>query len=378
MRGDMDHINRAFPYQALEAKSSIVGIGGTPEGIDQNPLYYDFLYEQNFRSEPVKNLTSYLIKLNHKRYGLHETDPHVVLAWTYLLKSSYSQDFSVQDMTAVAHLDPRQSNSLFENDRYTPKPLFCDMYNAYFLLLKAASNMLHGMTDPFLYDLTNAGREVFAQLTIPMALNFSDARSKESMNHEELSDTGRSYIELLLNLDSILGYNVAFLLDPWLESARRLSQEDTMGDEHNDCVSPILVNQSDEGCCSCFYEFNARSQLTTWNPTPYNANRVPGGPVDYAAKHWSGLIKSYYAKRASIMLKQALNDQQSGQPLNSTEVDRLFAVHAYEWTTSVNSTSDNFATSSSLLRDRQNVSQENIRTSKEMLGKYFHWFQACH
>lgn len=32
MRGDLNHLNEAFPYQALEAQSSIIGIGATPEG----------------------------------------------------------------------------------------------------------------------------------------------------------------------------------------------------------------------------------------------------------------------------------------------------------------------------------------------------------
>jgi len=32
MRGDLNHLNSAFPYQALDAQSSIIGIGATPEG----------------------------------------------------------------------------------------------------------------------------------------------------------------------------------------------------------------------------------------------------------------------------------------------------------------------------------------------------------
>jgi len=376
LRGDMDNVNSAFPYQALEAQSSIVGIGGTPEGIDANPLYYDFLYEQNFRPEPVKNLTAHLIQVNHKRYGLNATDQNVHLAWTLLLNSSYSQDFSVQDQTAVAHLNPQPGSSLFESDRTTPKPLLCDVFNAWTHLVKAADGMQQP-TDPFLYDLVNVGREVLAQLSTPIALNFSDSRSAESMNREELERTGKLYIELLLDLDRLLGTNIAFLLSPWLESARRLAKENTTESSQHDCFSPILKDRVDEGCCPCFYEFNARSQVTTWNPTPPDADRVPGGPIDYAAKHWSGLIEGYYAKRAEILLKQALIDQQIGQPLNTTEVDRIFAVHAYEWTTSVNTSNASFATSSSMHRDERAAIHEAIPASKEMLEKYSHWFKEC-
>ena len=69
-------------------------------------------------------------------------------------------------------------------------------------------------------------------------------------------------------------------------------------------------------------QWNARAQLTTWNPvrgvpaaprpcpcvvgiparlpppqTPKGATSVPGGPIDYASKHWSGLIADYYKAR---------------------------------------------------------------------------------
>jgi hypothetical protein len=54
-------------------------------------------------------------------------------------------------------------------------------------------------------------------------------------------------------------------------------------------------------------------QLTTWNPTPANASSIPGGPVDYASKHWSGLISDYYGARATLVLQQAQADATAKQ-----------------------------------------------------------------
>jgi len=76
-----------------------------------------------------------------------------------LLNSSYAQDFNVQDLTAVAHLNPRPSSTLFESDRITPKPVLCDIFHAWTIFIQAADNM-HLSTQPFLYDLVNVGREV--------------------------------------------------------------------------------------------------------------------------------------------------------------------------------------------------------------------------
>jgi alpha-N-acetylglucosaminidase len=199
------------------------------------------------------------------------------------------------------------------------------------------SEKLQIETEPFLYDLVNVGREVLAQLTTPMALNFSDATSAQRLNSAVLIPAGTLYIQLLLDLDHLLSTNVAFPLRPWLELSRRLASEDEAGGLKCDCFSPILNysshNKGDDGCCKRFYEWNARCQVTTWNPTPPNASKILGGPIDYAAKHWSGLIRDYYAKRAAILLNQALQDQKRGRPLNSTEVQRMFAKHAFEWTT---------------------------------------------
>ena len=52
-------------------------------------------------------------------------------------------------------------------------------------------------------------------------------------------------------------------------------------------------------------------------------------PSDYASKHWSGLIKDYYAARVRLHQEQALADAARGRPLNNTAVAALEAEHAY-------------------------------------------------
>ena len=84
-----------------------------------------------------------------------------------------------------------------------------------------------------------------------------------------------------------------------------------------------LVNEGDDDCiadgfptvvgCTHFYEWNARVQLTTWNPTNSSVLKIPSGPNDYASKHWSGLIADYYGVRASLLLNQALVNAKEGK-----------------------------------------------------------------
>jgi hypothetical protein len=103
------------------------------------------------------------------------------------------------------------------------------------------------------------------------------------------------------------------------------------------------------------------------NPTPAAAVMIPGGPIDYASKHWHGLIVPYYTKRSEILLQRALQDEVQRQALNKSEVQRLFAAHAFEWTTS------HFSGSS-----ESPVNIENAREiSNTMIQKYSHWFSTC-
>jgi hypothetical protein len=51
-------------------------------------------------------------------------------------------------------------------------------------------------------------------------------------------------------------------------------------------------------------EWNARSQLTTWKPTPKMGPL--GQPDDYAKKQWSGLISGYYAPRVRLYMQHSL------------------------------------------------------------------------
>jgi len=89
---------------------------------------------------------------------------------------------------------------------------------------------------------------------------------------EESLQLVRAYSEaaanLIIDLDNLLGTNINYLLGQWLADAQSWAQTPFERD----------LNQ-----------FNALNQLTLWGPN--------GEINDYAAKEWSGLVKSYYLER---------------------------------------------------------------------------------
>ena len=358
IKGNVSQLTR-IPFEAVDKSASIVGSGGTPEGLDQNPLYYEFLFEQPFRATPVSNITETFIRRSHQRYRMKERDDNISKAWDLLMDSLYATDRSVQDLTGVAHLKPRDGVSLFESDGYTPTEMMCKVAGAWKHLLTAArTHGLEFINEPFRYDLVNLGREVLAQLSTPAALNFTKSTEEYPIEKDELLSSGQFYISLLNDLDELVATDDAFLLGPWLESARR------WGVDSSDCYSSHYTYMATDCSCECFYEWNARTQITTWNPTNAANQKIPSGPIDYAAKHWNGLIKDYYSKRASLLLAQAIEDQSRGHALNHTEVDRLFALHAYSWTRATNK----YATE---------PVGDTLQLSLTMWEKYKGWFTTC-
>ena len=103
LKGNLYYVNQ-MPF---DAKGRVIGIGATPEGISQNPIYYEILFSQAFRDAPVTNLTAHIIHMQHQRYGLASFSVNIAKAWALLMNSAYASDGNVQDMTGVGHIVPR-------------------------------------------------------------------------------------------------------------------------------------------------------------------------------------------------------------------------------------------------------------------------------
>jgi alpha-N-acetylglucosaminidase len=351
MKGELSHANR-IPFLPAGVNGSVVGEGATPEGIFQNTNYYEFVFESGFRTASVPNIVDHQILRAHRRYGLKQPVAPVSTAWALLVDSTYSQDLSVQDSTGIPHFPG--SASQFESDRVTPTQTLCLTWQAW-EQLQQASAYIDTSLETYRYDLVNVGRELLAQLATPVSQNFSDAISANPMNAALVQQTGSLYVQLLNDVDTLVGTDYAFLIGPWLQSARNWGNG-------TDCVITTADQPID---CPDFMEWNARSQLTTWNPTPKGATQIPGGPIDYASKHWSGLIRDYYGARAQGILQIALNNATAGKPLDRTAVQTFEATLAYTWQNAYPST-----------YPTQPVG-DYLQVSATMLAEYAPFYSAC-
>jgi alpha-N-acetylglucosaminidase len=123
---------------------------------------------------------------------------------------------------------------------------------------------------------------------------------------EALTDTATSYVDLLLDMDELVATDSAFGVGGWIAQAKKLAKAQGGAD----CIAEHFTAEIQN--CGHFYEWNARVQITTWDPTPKGAKAPGKETVDYASKHWSGLIKDYYANRVKLTAQQARLDNAQG------------------------------------------------------------------
>lgn len=212
--GNLSEINR-IPFAAppltpapegYDPATQVVGVGYTPEGLDQNTAYYELLQEASFKSSPEPDLTAWLVKRAHRRYGLHTAaNTDVTAAWTALRNAGYANDGPVHDPTGVCKMPASGTPSWMGFDGATPKPAVCLDWKAWVHLTAFGSSMTAANTgdsvvggggagavvpETFTYDLVDIGREVLSQLTIPISLNFSSLLHKPILEAKQIQTMG--------------------------------------------------------------------------------------------------------------------------------------------------------------------------------------------
>ena len=138
---------------------------------------------------------------------------------------------------------------------------------------------------------------------------------------------------LINDMDMLLSSNSYSLLGNWLESSKKLGE--------NDEEKELL-------------EYNARNQITLWGPN--------GEIHDYANKNWGGLMKSYYATRWRIFIGQLYDTVAKGKKdFDVKKFTKLLLVFEKAWTND----RDKFPTT---------TRGDSILLSKMLIKKYEHFY----
>ena len=251
-------------YSKVEAPNC-VGTGLFPEGIYQNPLYYDLQYKMLTEAGPV-SLEPWLDDYAERRYG--SSDTALKEAVRNLYASCYSEKCTGRETGSPVALRPttnftHTAPNDFRELRYDNKILFEALKN-----LLSVKEKRESLKDGYIFDVCDIARQVLS--------NYAGVlydRVMEGFNNRDLSLFERSangFLKVCEEMDELLQTRPELTLHYHLEQANSLA-----------------VNEKDKEN----FELNLLAQVTVWGPI--------GNPVnfDYAWKEWGGLIKTYYAKR---------------------------------------------------------------------------------
>jgi alpha-N-acetylglucosaminidase len=228
------------------------GLGFVNEGLDYNPIVFDFLFEQAWRAESI-DLDQWVRDYSRRAHG--STDTNSAAAWALLQRTVYDRLCE----TPVAYTLPPALHPAGEPP-YSNEQLA----RAWRLLLDAAPNA--AASDAYRFDLVSVTRQVLG--------NFSAEWQRQALEAWQAKDRPRlqaaaaRLLELIGDLDELLATRPEYLLGRWLAEARR------WGD------TPAEKNR---------LEWNARRVITMWGQTP--AIR------DYSRREWSGMLSGFYAPR---------------------------------------------------------------------------------
>ena len=268
-------IDGYYMARSMKAKGDplaeyLSGVGTTPEGIENNPVMFELLYELPWRAEKFDR-TAWLENYVKARYG--HTLPQVAEAWKILANTVYDPSYtSLQEGTTESVLCARPALRVDRVSTWGSAQLAYDAEEterALGLMLEVADKF-RGCNN-FEYDLVDIARQAVADKANGLLKRIETAYDEG--NREKFRKLSNDFLGLILLQDSLLGSRPEFMVGPWIESAMRWSRYPAEQD---------------------YYRWNARTLLTTWG-NRHAAN--VGGLHDYAHREWSGMLRDFYYPR---------------------------------------------------------------------------------
>ncbi|KAK8571123.1 hypothetical protein V6N13_025679 [Hibiscus sabdariffa] len=289
MYGILDSI-ASGPIEALTSENStLVGVGMSMEGIEQNPIVYDLMSEMAFQ---------------HKKVDVKDKNRDVIVAFPDVSPSFISlpgERYQHYGKPTSRRAVLREKTNAYEQPHlwYSTS----DVIKALQLFI-ASGNELSSIST-YSYDLVDLTRQALAKYANELFLKIIDAYTLKDV--DGVTFLSQKFLDLVEDMDTLLASHDGFLLGPWLESAKQLAQ-----------------NEEEEKQ----YEWNARTQITMWfDNTEEEASLLR----DYGNKYWSGLVRDYYGPRAAIYFELLIESLEKGEEFDMLKWRRKWIKLTNDW-----------------------------------------------
>lgn len=279
MHGSAHIVNTRIKLARDMENSTMIGVGITPEGINQNYIMYELALERGWEDMDF-DLRKWFETYATTRYGIDNDDCKT--AWLLLLRSVYNYK-GLESLHGKYILARRPSIKLKDVLWYNTS----DVSDALDLMMNSGMKT----TNLYAHDIIDLTRQVFQNLFAKMYRNIIENFNNKDINN--VTQYSHAMLELLTDLDEILKMDGKFLLGKFLNSAKLLAS------------NPLEEE---------LFEFNARNQISTWGPN--------GEILDYATKQWHGMVGDYFFSRWALFFKVLKNCLSSNKRYNENQFRR--------------------------------------------------------
>lgn len=290
MFGNTQTINNDVYEVRSRTNSTMIGIGLTPEGINQNYVVYDLMLESAWRKQPIPDMEEWVAKYAQRRYGCNATST----AWKYLLRSVYNFK-GLNSVRGKYVVTRRPSFKIRPWAWYKSKDLFKAFEEFVYV---TDSNCF--TSEGYVHDLVDLTRQALQYRAEQLYRNLVLDRFS---NTWVFNATINQFLDAMFDMERILSTNEHFTAGAWLSGANNLAK-----------------NEEE----TYVYQLNSRNQITLWGPN--------GEISDYACKQWAELFHYYYIPRWSMFLSAALDtkmrneifDEKATQSIIRATVEKQF------------------------------------------------------
>ena len=302
LHGRMDQlVTGYYDAQAHANGRTLRGVGATPEGIENNPVMFELLFELPWREERFSTddwMQGYL----KARYG--SLTPEVLEAWQALKYTVYNSPKNYPgEGTLESLLCARPGFHLERTSTWGYSKLYysADSTAKAARLMLSKADKYRGVNN-FEYDLVDIVRQSLADKGNVLLESISqsyDQKSKEGFRKQT-----QQFLDLILAQDRLLSTRKEFSVSTWLDQASSLGK--TASEKK-------------------LYEWNASALITVWGDS-IAANQ--GGLHDYSHREWSGLLKDLYYQRWKTFFEQKqqeLDGSSAIKAINFYEMEKTWA-----------------------------------------------------
>lgn len=293
LAGDVDDVDFKINRLFEEGGDNVFGVGVTLEGLDVNPLMYEYVFDKVWN--PDMKPQDWIRTWSLCRGG--NVNEKVNSAWQKLYEDIYTKPALCGQavlINARPQLEGVQGWNTHPEYHYDNDVL----WRIWEELLSAGDvdNAL------FKFDLINVGRQVLGNLFSDFRERFTACYKKHDMLGAE--KMAAQMDQLIADTDRLLSCSTELNMGKWIRDARDFG---TTAQEKR------------------YYEENARCIVSVWGQKGTQLN-------DYANRGWAGLTRSFYRERWSRFTSAVISAMKSGRPFSQDDYQKDIIEFEYQWT----------------------------------------------